>query len=490
MTNDADIVVVGAGVGGIAVTRVLLQAGFDVLVLERGSDVGGTWRDNVYPGVACDIPSHLYTFSWRPNPGWTRRFAPGGEIQEYLRRTAADEGIIARTRFSEDLLSARWQEAEGGWALRTSSGPLRCRVLVVATGRLSAPRLPEAYGLDTFPGRILHSSGWDPGLELSGARVAVVGTGASAAQIVPKVAAEAASTTLFQRTPAWVVPRGDKEIALEVRAAFAKDPEALRRHRDLIFQQLETGHAARAHSGTERAALRHQALEHLAAQVSHPVLREALTPRDEIGCRRVVLSDDYYPTLDSGLARLEASALVGFDGSYGFAASGARIPVDIVIMATGFHAARPPIASLVEGRNGLSLAEHWTRGMTAWATTMVPGFPNFFIVNGPNAALGHNSAVHMIESQAEFIGTLLVSETADNRANLEVDSTSELMWTAEMDSASAGTVWMSGCRSWYVDERSDRLTLLWPGSAAEFRRRLREMAAGGIPQALLGVTDH
>jgi cation diffusion facilitator CzcD-associated flavoprotein CzcO len=467
---DADVVVVGAGIGGIAVVHALAAAGAksdDILVLERASDVGGTWRDNVYPGVACDIPSALYSFSWRPSSEWTRRFAPGAEIQEYLRAVAHEEGVTARTRFGVELLEARWADSRECWELETSTGAVSCRVLVMATGRLSAPQIPAVPGLDTFPGRILHSSAWDPDLNLSDLRVGVVGSGASAVQLLPHVARAAGSTTLFQRTPAWIVPREDT-------AFQAAD-------RDELFDQFEAGHAARSRSGPARDALRARALDHLASQVRSPALRADLTPTDEIGCRRILLSDEFYPTFDSGAAFLEPAALVGFDGSDAVSAAGTRVPLDAVVMATGFRTAPLPFAETVIGRHGRSLAEHWQHGMTAWATVMPAGFPNLFVIDGPNAALGHHSAVHMIETQAAFVAALLVDGRAHRRAHgrslLEASADDERAWTAELDAAAEGTVWMSGCRSWYVDDRSGRLTLLWPGTATSFSERLRELSA-------------
>ncbi|MCS5732246.1 flavin-containing monooxygenase [Herbiconiux daphne] len=478
--TDVDAIVVGAGIAGIAAAARLRRSGVtDVLMLERGHDIGGTWRDNVYPGVACDIPSHLYSFSFRPNPGWSRRFSPGAEIQEYLRTVVRDEGLTPQILLRTDVTAMTWHDADARWLLTTSRGDYRCRVLIVAAGRLSEPHLPDLPGLDTFTGTALHSSAWIPDLDLSGARIAVVGTGASAVQLVPELARVASRTTVFQRTAPYVVPRADAAIPPDARAEFARHPDALNTHREALFHEFEAGHAARVAAGPERDSLRRLALDHLAAQVPDPQLRAQLTPDYEIGCKRVLLSDDYYPVLASDAAHLEPSAIVAVDGDEAVAASGRRFPVDVIVFATGFASTRPPFAERVRGRDGELLADHWAEGMTAFASMLVAGFPNLLVLDGPNAALGHNSAFAMIEAQAEvaagLIARLLAAGADDARDGTELLETSvadEAAWTQQIDAAASGTVWLSGCRSWYVDERSGRLTLLWPGTATEFRDAL------------------
>lgn len=507
LPTEVDTVVVGAGIAGIAAAAQLRRRGLtDVLVLERADDIGGTWRDNVYPGVACDIPSHLYAYSFHPNPHWSRRFASGAEIHAYLREVVDAEGLGPQIRFGTDVTAMTWHDDRerpdttsadtardstthrdtehpdtGRWHLDTSRGPIRCRHLLLAVGRLSEPAIPTLPGLDAFPGTVLHSSTWNPDLDLRDTRVAVVGTGASAVQLVPHVAAAAARTTVFQRSAPYVVPRTDAPIPAEARDAFARHPESLPAHREALFAEFEAGHEARVSAGPARDALRARAAAHLATQVPNPHLRALLTPDHEIGCKRVLLSDDYYPTLATGSATLEPSALVALEGSTAVAASGARHEVDVLVFATGFHTTRPPFAALVRGRAGHTLAEHWSTGMTAYATMLVPGFPNLWILDGPNAALGHNSAFPMIEAQAKLAATHLTRMRAEHVPTLEASPEVEAAWTAELDEAAAGTVWLSGCTSWYVDPTSSRLTLLWPGTATAFRHRLHTLADAPLP---------
>lgn len=456
-----DVAVVGAGLAGVGLGARLRRAGrLGFTVLERADDVGGTWRDNVYPGVACDIPSALYSYSFLPQPAWSRVFAPGAEIHRYVRDVVRSEGLTPHLRLGTDLTGARWDDDAGTWHLSTSRGPLNARVLVTAVGRLSEPRVPEIPGLGTFPGRMFHSARWD-GRSLAGLRVGVVGTGASAVQLVPEVAREAASVVVLQRTPPWVLPRGDRAYAP---GEALPDRDALAREAERLFDARVAGSAA-------EAALRDRAREHLRAQVPDPALRALLTPDYAVGCKRALFSDDWYPALQRPHVTLEPSAPVAVEGTTVVAASGARYDVDVLVLATGFETTRPPFARLVTGRGGRTLAEHWADGMTSHASTVVHGFPNLFVLDGPNAGLGHHSALEVIEAQIGFVlGALDHLEATGGP--LEVSATAEAAYTREVDRRAAATVWLQGgCRSWYVDERSGRLTLLWPGRAAEFRER-------------------
>ncbi|NIZ91136.1 flavin-containing monooxygenase [Kineococcus rubinsiae] len=468
--QEVDVVVVGAGFAGLGTAVQLARRGREsFVVLERAAELGGTWRDNTYPGVACDIPSHLYSFSFAPKPDWSRVFAPGAEIQEYLRDLARDEGVLPHLRTGADVLAADWDGAR--WRVRTTVGTWRARALVVAVGRLSEPRFPVLPGLAGFGGEVVHSSRWRDAGPLAGRRVGVVGTGASAVQLVPALAREAAGVVVFQRSAPYVVPREDRPYSAAERAAFSADPSLAQRLRAELFDRFDEGIAARRESGPEVAELRRRALDHLAAQVPDAGLRAALTPDYEVGCKRVLLSDDYYPTLQRADVVLEPAALQRLEPGVAVAANGARHELDALVLATGFLSTTPPFAARVRGRGGLTLAEHWAQGMVSFASTVVHGFPSMFVLDGPNASLGHNSAVHMIETQ---IGYLLgaLDHLARDPAPLEVTRDAERAYTAEVDELSAATVWLrGGCRSWYVDERSGRQTLLWPASGRSFAER-------------------
>lgn len=468
--TSADVVVVGAGIAGIGLVTRLRRAGLtDVVVLERADDVGGTWRDNRYPGVACDIPSHLYALSFAPHAGWSRTYAPGAEIQEYLRTVARDEGVLGHVRLGSPAERMAWDPHAGRWHVDTPTGRVDARVLVLATGRLTEPRLPAVPGLGTFGGPVVHSARWDDDVPVDGARVGVVGTGASAVQLVPALAGRARELVVLQRSAPYVVPREDRPYSAAEQAAFAADPGAITALREREAAVLEPGHAARLREPDAVAALRGRALDHLHAQVPPGPLRDALTPDHEIGCKRVLLSDDYYPALRHPHVRLHPSPLARVGPGHVVAADGAVHALDVLVLATGFAAADPPYAPRVRGRGGRTLAEHWADGMTAYASTAVHGFPNMFLVDGPNAALGHSSGVALIEAQIDYVLGAVRHLTAPGAPVLEVSAQAEAAYTARIDAMARGTVWMTGCRSWYVDPRSGRLTLLWPGTTQQFR---------------------
>lgn len=468
-----DVAIVGAGFAGLGMAEALRRSGRDdVVILERGGDVGGTWRDNTYPGVACDVPAHLYSYAAHPHAGWSRTFAPGEEIHDYLRDVAVRQGLGDRLMLRTPMRGAEWDAAEGVWRLDTGGESVIARSLVLACGRLTEPHVPAIDGLESFPGSLFHSARWDHSVDLADRRVAVVGTGASAVQLVPELARLGAHVILFQRTPAWIVPRGGGEIAPAERARLAADPGALARLRAELYAEGETRFASRSGDAAASAAARDAALAHLHAQVADPALRAALTPDYAFGCKRVLLSDAFYPAVASNRVTLEPTALDRVDGSTLTAASGRAHEADVLVLATGFASTQQPYADLVRGEDG-TLAAHWAEGMTSFGSTVVSGFPNLFVLNGPNASLGHNSAVLMIEEQAAYVVRALAERDRRPDGVLRVRPEAEAAYTDEIAAAAASTPWMTGgCRNWYVDERSGRLTLLWPGTVQAFHERL------------------
>lgn len=492
---NVDVAIIGAGFAGIGAAIALERAGRgDFVVLERAHAIGGTWRDNVYPGVACDIPSHLYSYSFMPNPEWTRVFAPGAEIREYLEHAAAVSGVHDRVRFGSELRSAAWDERRQVWRLDVAAStraapslrephgaaasaaePIEARAIVLAAGRLTEPRIPDVPGLTAFSGPVMHTAAWDDSIDLDGRRVAVIGSGASAVQIAPELA-KRGQVTVFQRTPAWVLPRADRAYDAGEREQFGTDPTLIEAVRQEAYLAGEAMIPQRLGDLDALDWAQARALAHLYAQVPDPGLRAALMPSYEIGCKRAVFSDDWYPAIASGAIELEASALVEVrDSGAGqalVAASGAQHEVDAIVLATGFHTSRQPYARLVTGEGGELLDEHWAQGMTSVASTMVSGYPSLFILDGPNASLGHNSSILMIEAQLDYVLEALAHRDATGGAPLRPTAAAEAEYTAHIDAAAATTVWLTGgCRSWYVDERSGRLTLLWPDSVPAFRAR-------------------
>ncbi|HWH25453.1 MAG TPA: NAD(P)/FAD-dependent oxidoreductase [Pseudolysinimonas sp.] len=475
MSDHTDVAIVGAGFAGIGLAIRLQRSGLtDFTVFERADAVGGTWRDNSYPGVACDIPAHLYSLSFHSNPEWSHVFAQGHEIRDYL-EGAADE-VRSRIRLNTPVHDMEWDDARQLWVLTTPTGIRTARVMVLACGRLADPFIPRIDGLAGFPGEMFHSARWNHEVDFAGKRVAVVGSGASAVQLMPHIAEVAKHVTVFQRSAPYVVPRADREYSDAERGLFAKDPDEIPRLRSALFWAAEEGFAERAGDPRRTEAARARALAHLEANIADPRLRELLTPDYEIGCKRILISNDYYPAFERHGVTLVPSPIKSVDGSSVVGADGTAHEVDVIVFATGFLSAEQPYATRVRGRDE-TLAEHWKRGMRAYATTMVAGFPQMFVLDGPNSGLGHNSAVHMIESQIDFVLRALASGGA-----LNVSPAAEQEWTERLDSRADGTVWTAGgCESWYVDPRNGRLALLWPGFAHEFRKALRDAALPVAP---------
>ncbi|WP_211225888.1 flavin-containing monooxygenase [Nocardioides alkalitolerans] len=460
------VAIIGAGFAGIGAALRLREAGIDsVAVLERSDRVGGTWRDNRYPGVACDIPAHLYCFSFLPNSGFTRRFAAGDEIQEYLERAA--DPIRDVLQLGTEVVDVSWDEWGARWSVATDRGTVTAAAVVLACGRLTEPRLPEVPG--KFGGPVVHSARWDEALDLTGRRVALVGSGASAVQLLPHVADQASSVVVLQRSAPWVLPRGDRAHDEVQRRRWAERPELLARLRAELFEEAEAGHAARVGDTVARAELCARAQRHRRDQVEDERLRRLLTPDHEIGCKRVLFSDDYYPALSRPNVRLAAAALAGYERDAVLDGNGSRHEVDTVLLATGFEAARQPYARLVRGRGGVSLERRWADGMQAYGSIAVHGFPNLFVLDGPNASLGHNSAVIMIEAQINHVVGAL-GEVGPGGL-IEVDVEAERRYAEEMARRSVQTVWTSGCSSWYLDPGSGRQVMLWPGTATEYVER-------------------
>jgi cation diffusion facilitator CzcD-associated flavoprotein CzcO len=468
------VVVVGTGFSGIGMAVRLLRDGErDFVLLERAGEVGGTWRDNTYPGCRCDVPSHLYSFSFAPNPKWSSTFSPQPEILDYLRDVARRFGVMPHVRFHTELRSADWDEAAGHWRLETSQGPMTADVLVSGQGPLSEPRLPDVPGLDSFDGTTFHSAEWDHDHDLAGERVAVVGTGASAIQFVPAIQPQVEKLHLFQRTPPWVAPHPNRRLTQAERTLYSRLPLAQLAMRAGIYWARESFVLQFRHRRVRRLATK-IALRQLRRQVPDPELRAKLTPSYEIGCKRILPTNDWYPTLakpnvevlTEALAEVRPHSVVGSDGT--------EREVDTIVFGTGFHVTDIPIADLVRGREGRTLAEVWGGSPEAYKGAAVAGFPNLFLLVGPNTGLGHNSIVFMIESQVDYVGDALATMRSRGARRVEVHPQAQAAYNAEVQELTEGTVWVTGgCASYYID-RNGRNSSLWPTFTWPFRRRTRE----------------
>jgi cation diffusion facilitator CzcD-associated flavoprotein CzcO len=472
--QNVRVAIVGAGFSGLGMAIRLEQEGIeDFVVLEKADDVGGTWRDNSYPGCACDVPSHLYSFSFAPNPEWSSTFSPQPEIWDYLRDCSERFGITPHLRFGCELLDARWDEAARRWQVHTAGGDWSAEVLIDATGGLSDPSFPPIPGLDSFEGTYFHSAQWDHDHDLTGERVAVIGTGASAIQIVPQIQPRVAELTLFQRTPPWIVPRRDRPLTQFERRLYRALPAAQLAMRAGIYWARES--LVFPFNGHKRLRALNQrvAMAHLRRQVPDPELRRRLTPDYEMGCKRILISNDYYPALmqpnveliSAGVTEIRPHSIVGSDGT--------EREVDTIVFATGFHVIDGPSTQRIRDAAGRSIADLWDGSPRAYKGTTIAGFPNLFRLTGPNTGLGHNSIVFMIESQLNYIADALRLMRERHVDALEVRADAQAAYNRWIDERLVGTVWSEGgCASWYLDS-TGRNSTLWPGFTWGFRERTR-----------------
>lgn len=468
------VIIIGTGFAGLGMAIQLQRhAMTDFVVLERAAEVGGTWRDNSYPGCACDVPSALYSFSFEPNPFWTHSFSGRQEIWDYLRRCAQRYGLAPRIRFRHEVLAATWDHPRRRWRVRTNRGELSCDVLITATGPLSEPKIPELPGLEAFRGKAFHSACWDPDYDVRGRRVAVAGTGASAVQFVPRIQPAVSLLTLFQRTPGWIMPRGERRIGDVEQRLYRAMPSLQRLVRAGIYCGRESLVPGFAVNPRLLKIAERMARAHLRRQVDDPQLRAKLTPDYTIGCKRILISNDYLPALTQPNVEVITSGIARVGADWVQAGDGARRQVDTIIFGTGFHVTDMPMATWVRGRDGRALAEAWSRGAHAHRGTTVAGFPNLFILVGPNTGLGHTSLIYMIESQVAYVIGALRYLRRTGAAAVEVRPEAQDAYNQSVQRWMRGTVWTTGgCASWYLDAHGHNTTL-WPTFTWRFRHATR-----------------
>ena len=477
VTQQARIAVIGAGLSGICVGARLRRAGIeDFVVLESAGDVGGTWRDNTYPGCACDIPSLLYSFSFAPNPDWSRYFAPQGQIQAYARAVAESEGVTPHVRFGAAVRAAEWDEHARAWRIETSAGEFEAQVVVAGAGPWHEPLIPALPGLAGFAGRAFHSSAWDHDHDLRGRRVAVIGTGASAVQFVPEIAPEVEHLTVFQRTPHWVLPKLDRPVTGVERALLARLPGAQRLLRAGVFNLLELLNGAMHRPDTMRRLQRLGELN-LRIGVRDPALRAQLTPDWTLGCKRVLMSNDWYPALTRENVTVVPAAVERVGESTVTDARGEHHAVDTIVFGTGFHILDMPIAGVVRGRDGRTLAEVWDGSPRGYLGTTTSGFPNAFLMLGPNIGI-NTSATVIMEYQAGYVVEALRTMERERIDVLDVRPEAQDAFNAEVDERLRGTVWNEGnCASYFID-RNGRNSFNYPGTARDLGRRLERFELG------------
>ncbi|KOG33526.1 flavin-containing monooxygenase [Streptomyces resistomycificus] len=471
------VAVIGSGFGGLgAAVRLRREGVTDFVVLERADSVGGTWRDNTYPGCACDVPSHLYSFSFAPNAHWPRTFSGQQHIRAYLEHVADVFRLRPHLRFGSEVKMMTWDADKLRWDIETSSGRLSADFVVSATGPLSDPKTPDIPGLDSFPGKVFHSARWDHDYDLRGKRVAMVGTGASAIQIVPAIQPEVARLTLFQRTPPWVMPRVDRAISAAERRIHQTLPLTAQIRRGLLWGIRELQVQAFTKHPNQLGLVERLARQNMARAIKDPETRAKLTPDYRIGCKRILLSRDYYPALARPNVDLVASGLGEIRGSTLVAADGTEAEVDAIVFGTGFHVTDMPIADRVVGADGRTLAEAWKGGMEALRGASAAGFPNWMTVIGPNTGLGNSSMILMIESQLNYMADFVRQlDVLGGRVALDARPAAVRAWNHRVQERMKRTVWNTGgCTSWYLDANG-RNSTVWPGTTSEFRRATRRV---------------
>ncbi|MBK8255221.1 MAG: NAD(P)/FAD-dependent oxidoreductase [Polyangiaceae bacterium] len=464
-------VIVGSGFAGLAMAIALKKANIhDFVVLEKAGSIGGTWRDNVYPGCACDIPSHLYSFSFEPNPRWSATYSPQPEIRAYIEHCADKYDLRKHIQLNTEATGAVLHEKSGSWTVNTSDGKsLTARAVVGGLGPLHRFSFPNILGRETFQGKMFHSAGWDSSFDPAGKRIAVIGTGASAIQFVPELQKSAGRIHLFQRTAPWVLPRFEKNYTDFDKALFEKLPFAQRAFREFIFWTLEARGYGFVKNPNFLKFMQRFAVRHIERSVKDPVLRAKLIPNYRMGCKRILMSNTYYPALSQPNVEVITDGIQKITPTGVVAGDGMERAVDAVIFGTGFDVHDYLGHLNVKGLGGADLGELWAReGAQAHMGTEINGFPNFYLLVGPNTGLGHNSMIYMIEAQVNHVLQCLLHVADRPNSLLNVRSDVQRSYNDELQARLRNTVWQTGCSSWYLDSQG-RNTTLWPGYCFQFQ---------------------
>lgn len=463
--------VVGGGFGGVAALVMLHRAGYeDVTVFEKAERLGGVWHENTYPGAACDVPSHLYEFSFAPNPRWSRRYAPQPEIQAYVEQVVRDHGLAHRVRTSTEVTAATWRPEERRWHLQTSAGPARADILLAACGQLSIPQVPAIPGRERFAGPSFHSARWRHDVPLEGRRVAVIGTGCSAIQIVPAIQPLVAHLDVYQRSPGWTIPRADFAYSARATRWFERFPALQRLDRRANFAFHELGAAAMTRHRWLLGPFKAVGRWNINRAVSDPELRAKVTPRDELGCKRVMLTDDWYPALTRDNVELVTERVTEITEAGVRTGTGPERPADVLVYATGFasHAFVAPLE--IAGEGGRTLSQAWGEVPRAYYGLTVPRFPNLFLIYGPNTNGGTGSVIYTIEAGIQHVIAAVSEMERAGARTVEVRPEAAEGFDRELRRRLAGTVWHSGCTNWYLDAHGNDPNQ-WPWTWSAYRRR-------------------
>ncbi|MGW0592443.1 flavin-containing monooxygenase [Streptosporangium sp. NPDC002607] len=476
MSTHPGITIIGTGFAGLGMAIKLKEAGYhDFVILEKAGDLGGTWRDNTYPGCACDVPSHMYSFSYELNPGWSRMFAPQAEIWDYLRACVDKYGLAEHLRFGKEVVGLEYDDTTHDWRVSVAGEePFTTNAVISGIGALHVPSLPTIPGRESFAGPSFHSAEWDHSVDLTGKRVAVIGTGASAIQFVPQIAGKVSRLHLFQRTPPWIHPKPDFPFSSRAKRILGL-PGAARALRNSIYWVLETRALGFTVDPRLMKVHRRMALSHLAKQVPDPALRARLTPDYTIGCKRILISNDYYPALGRENVELITEGVREIRENSIIDSTGREIEVDVIVYGTGFKVVEALDEQRIIGRSGRKIQEAWQDGVEAYYGITTAGFPNLFFLLGPNTGLGHNSVVFMIESQVRYVLDCLRLLSRTKARAIDVRPEAQRDYNDRLQGRLNHLVWNEGgCRSWYLDEHGVNRTI-WPGFTFEYWARTRRL---------------
>lgn len=472
--KSLEVAVIGTGFSGLGMAIRLKKDGVkDFAVFEKAADVGGTWRENTYPGCACDVPSHLYSFSFEQKPDWTRAFATQPEIHSYLKDVTDKHDLLPHIRYGHQLSGADFDDDKNQWQLRFANGKEVCaKNVVLGIGGLHIPLTPEFEGAENFKGDVFHSAEWQHDVDLSGKRVAVIGTGASAIQIIPAIADKVEKLYSFQRTAPWVMPKPDREYSENEKMLFARVPFMQKLSRSLMYNQHEVRFIAFRYAKPLLKGMELVARHNINKSIKSRALRRKVTPRFDMGCKRVLISNDYYPALAKRNVDVVTARIGQFTENGIKDSGGTEYEVDVIIYATGFKTVDAIAQMNFKGRNGVSIQQAWASGAESYMGIHTAGFPNAYFLMGPNTGLGHNSMVYMIESQIQYVADALAQAREQNWSMVDVKPEQQRDFVGRVQGAMKSTVWASGCQSWYLDDKGQNWTL-WPGFTFAYRAMTR-----------------
>jgi cation diffusion facilitator CzcD-associated flavoprotein CzcO len=471
--ENPSVAVIGAGMTGILMAIKLREAGItDITILEKAEKIGGTWRENTYPGVACDVPAHMYTYSFRGNPEWRHRYAHGDEIQSYFEQVSGEYGVTEQVRFNESLDECHYRD--GKWHLRTSKGnELVVDFVVAATGILHHPAYPDIQGLNSYQGDMFHTARWNHDVNLEGKRVGIIGTGSTATQVICEISKTAGHLTVFQRTPQWVFNISDKDYSEEDKARLRGNQKLMTKLSNFYaFIMRHTFTAAVTGGKVAHAWVSWLTKRNLRKSVRDPELRAKLTPDYKVGCKRLVISSTFYDAIQRDNVLLETTGIERISERGVVTSDGVEHELDVLILATGFHPFNFMRPMNLTGRNGISIDETWSRKVQAYRSLCLPGYPNFFLMLGPNAPIGNYSVIAMSEVQTKYVLKLIDQWRQGNLEAVEATEEAKVRYNAYIKAGMGKTVWVGGCQSWYLDADGD--PAMWPYSWDQWVKELEE----------------